>query len=229
MPYNRKRHAKKPPYKRGRKYNKRKAKYQKATSTRMRSPGFTDTMYVRLKYCDTIALSSATTYATRAFRGNGLYDPDYAVGGHQPLYFDQYCEIYQKYRVFGSLIKLNIVNMSQTSSVYFIVEPNSVLSSFSSVSAILEQNRSRQTMVISPNQLFPRRFKHYASTRKVCGLSKAQIDDQWSGTSGADPNEQWYWNLMVASIDGASIPNVNCTVEITYYVEFYDRKQIAQS
>lgn len=40
------------------------------------------------------------------YRGNGLYDPEVAVGGHQPRMFDQMCLFYQSYLVLGSKISI---------------------------------------------------------------------------------------------------------------------------
>jgi len=50
------------------------------------------------------------------FRGNGMFDPNYAVGGHQPLGFDQYTALYQSFFVHRATMIANVSCPDQVST-----------------------------------------------------------------------------------------------------------------
>lgn len=221
----RKRGAKKAPYR------KRKAKYQKAVITRMKGSGFSDSMFVKLNYVDYIQLRPGTMYSQYVFRGNSLFDPDYTGTGHQPMYFDQYAAIYGRYRVAGCSIKVDSVNASGTSSLYFILFPSTDVATLTSISLALEQGRARAPRVIPAGNTGENgRIKTYCSTRKAVGLTKGQaMDDSLTATVGSTPSQVWYWNCFWESTDNSSNVVANVIVKLTYYVQFFDRMPSAQS
>lgn len=47
-------------------------------------------------------------------RLNSLYDPDYSGSGHQPLYFDEWKVMFNKYIVYGCSYKVMIENLADT-------------------------------------------------------------------------------------------------------------------
>jgi len=67
---------------------------------------------VKLKYATQAAnLNPAIgTAAVAVFRANDLYDPEVAVGGHQPRCFDQWILMYDHFVVIKSSIKVKFVN-----------------------------------------------------------------------------------------------------------------------
>lgn len=231
MPVRRNRRAKKTPYRKGRKLNKRKAKYQKAVITHMRGTGFSDMTSARLTYVDTLVLAPTATHTSYSFRGNSLYDPDYTGTGHQPLYFDQYSEIYNKYRVMGCSIRIDTNNASTASALYFIAYPSTDLGTLTTISQALEQNRAKAPKIIPLGQTYSStRIKAYASSRKVLGLTKTQVmDEDNASTVGANPLQVWYWNLFWESTDGNADVITHAIVKLTYYVQFFDRKIAQQS
>lgn len=52
-----------------------------------------------IRYVDTIVMEPGINQATFAIRGNSINDPQYSVGGHQPLFHDQWNTLYTQYRV----------------------------------------------------------------------------------------------------------------------------------
>lgn len=222
---------KKAPRRGGKKYGKRKAKYQKAVITHMRGNGFSDQTSARLTYVQNLVLSPGLSFTTYAFRGNSLYDPDYTAGGHQPLYFDQYSEIYNKYRVMGCSIRVDTNNASTASALYFIAFPSTETGSLLSISAALEQGRAKAPKIIPLGQtMSSARLKSYCSTRKALGQTKTQVmDDDNAAGIGANPLQIWYWNLFWESTDGSSAVITHAIVKLTYYVQFFDRKIAVQS
>jgi len=229
MPYRKKnQRAKKAPRKR---YNKKKAKYNKPTTTIVRSPGFADSLYVRLKYAETVQMNSGSAhYYTYAYRGNSLFDPNYTGAGHQPMYFDQYSAIYNRYRVMGCAIKINAINVSNSAAAYLIIQSGTDTSLPTDVTQLLEQSRAHITRTIPVASRYPVAIKSYVSTRKACGLNKKQIfDEDFSALVTANPAQLWYHNIMVQSVDGLTYPNVQLMVTLTYYCQFFDRTTQNQS
>lgn len=197
----------------------------------MRSVGFSDTLFVRLKYVEQFGVAPGAPIGQYTFRGNSLFDPNYTAGGHQPMYMDQYAYIYNKYRVMASSIRVDTVNGSNASAIYQIVFPNTDIVTATSIPLVLEQTSAYAPRIIPTSQQGPEgRVKMYCSTRRACGISRAELgDDTYSSTMGASPLNIWYWNLVWGSTDASSSVTVAVIVKIIYYVQFYDRVPASQS
>jgi len=230
MPYRKKNRAKNPRRKH-RKYQKRKAKYQKAITTHMRGAGFADSVSVRLNYVDNLIVSPGAVYSSYVFRGNSCFDPDYTGTGHQPMYFDQYSEIYNKYRVLGCAIRVDLNNASTASALYFICFPSTDIATLTSVSQALEQGRAKSPKIVPLGQtMSSARIKEYCSTRKALGQTKVQVMDEDNAANiGATPNQVWYWNLFWESTDQNANVISHAIIKLTYYVQFFDKKVGTQS
>lgn len=217
--------------KKGRKGGKTyRKKYNKASTTIVRSPGASDRMFVKLKYVDSLHIVPLSTRTQYTFRGNSCFDPDYTSTGHQPLYYDQYCAMYGKYRVTASSLKVDVVNNSGISALSYIVYPNTDIQTFLSTSDTLEQSLARTARLVPIAQRVSSYMKSYATTRKICGLSKGQSEDtEYTSTTGSNPGSIWYWNCCFESADRASNVDISVRFELVYYVQFFDRLPVAQS
>ena len=79
-----------------------------------------DQMFIKLKYATSYRITAAQFH--KVFSGNGLYDPDVSGVGHQPLGFDQWMTLYNRYRVYASRIVVNVVNLQPTD-----INPNNLV------------------------------------------------------------------------------------------------------
>lgn len=210
---------------------KRGGKRNKATTTIVKSPGFSDQCFVKLKYSEDIHIFDGVSAAKfYTFRGNSLYDPNLTAIGHQPLYFDQYCLIYEKYRVLGAKISCRVINGTSAVAQYFVLEAGTDQNISNNVTRLIEQSRGSVAKIIPAASQSPVFIKKYCSTRKACGLTKSQLfDADYAGDAAASPNQIWYYNLLSASIDGASPTDVYVMVSLVYYVQFFDRMLMNQS
>lgn len=218
---------------RRKRYNNRrryKSKYIKAsTTTRVRGVGFPDKMYTKLKYVENIHSTAVGGLENIVYRGNSVYDPQYSAGGHQPLFFDQYIAVYEKYRVIGSSVRLQITNES-TQALNVAILPTSTPISLTTFQAVLEQNRSSAIRTVPPSQYLISTQKRYCSTRQATGATKSELYDQdYAGTFNSDPVNLWYWNFYLNSVDNVTAIDARILLTITYYVEFFDRQNVAQS
>ena len=73
--------------------------------------GFPQSMRATLRYTDPLAfnLNSLDQAFFVTMLANGMYDPQVALGGHQPRGFDDFMGLYQKFTVLGSSISVNFV------------------------------------------------------------------------------------------------------------------------
>lgn len=71
---------------------------KKSRKRRRRIPRglFAKTTKMAFKYSDTVTIDadSGANFVYYAYSCNGMYDPQVAVGGHQPYGFDQYMAFY---------------------------------------------------------------------------------------------------------------------------------------
>lgn len=211
--------------------NTRKRNYSKALITHVKGQGISDMMYVKLKYVEQIKISGGVApYFQYIFRGNSLFDPNLTGTGHQPMYFDQYAALYSRYRVIGSAIQLDVVNISGDSALFYVCEPNTDQSTIVDISTLYEQARSGAPKIIPIAQRITSRMKKYASTKKVCGLTRTQLfDDTFAASTVSNPSNTWFWNILFASVDGVTVPAGQLIVKITYYCQFFDRLLAIQS
>lgn len=73
--------------------------------------GFPQSMRATLRYTDkmTFELASNTNAIVSTFRANDLFDPRYALGGHQPRSFDQYMGLFNNFTVTSSTCSVNFM------------------------------------------------------------------------------------------------------------------------
>lgn len=227
---NRKRGPRARKYRKGRKRAHRR-NYAKASMLALRGPtGIPDSMFVKLAYAEVFRPTVVAAQQDYTFKGNDVFDPNSTGVGHQPLYFDQYAAIYQKYRVFGSSIRVDLINVSGDSAVLATVVPHTLVTALTMEWA-QEWQRSRTPRIVPIAQRYPIRVKDYTTTRKVIGANKAMMsaDDVLTASVTTSPSNPWFWHIIVSSIDGLTFLDLYINVKIVYYVQFYDPQTVSQS
>lgn len=195
-----------------------------------RGNAFDDSLMTTLIYSDTALLSStgAPHIDSAIYRGNGMYDPTFAIGGHQPSGFDEYSVIYSKYLVVGSSIRVIYSNEGSTAAecVVYPANTGSVPSSFNTIQ---EKPYIRHT-VISPKSEDQASQTMYASTKKMLGLTNVQPEDNvYTALTTADPSAQWFWHVSGHTLDDSSVLSIRVRITIKYKVIFFARNQLSGS
>lgn len=193
--------------------------------------GFPDQTRVQLCYEDLITVSTvANPYSTYQFRGNSAYDPDFTAAGHQPRYFDQYAAVYNKYKVFGSKIEIEMINGSAVAGAIFALLPLTDTLTATAWPQIAELPRAKVSQILPVSSRYPFKVNHQATTAEINGLQPGQINDEdYGSTVTSNPSSIWYWNLTINSIDVASTIGISFRVRIVLDTLFYDRPYIATS
>lgn len=217
-----------------RRSNRRGARRGKISTLVLKGPSIVpDRMFTKLKYNLTRTLDPAPAAATvtYAFRGNSLYDPEYSVGGQQPMGYDQWTALYNQYRVHASSISIKFMSTSSTEAGGFtkIVLFPSTTPASGSYSGNNEQPYSR-SIFLANNGINQGYLRGKMLTKKMLGIKSVAYDEDLAGVTGSDPAKQWYWILYGSSInDLANIAGVYMDIKVTYFTEFFGRVQLARS
>lgn len=191
--------------------------------------GVSSYRFAKLFYCDVLstgvaASSSATyTYQTSAF------DPYVAVGGHQPMYFDQYAAMYQRYTVMGVAYYIECATDQATNGPLFIT---CVMNSDNVVPSNLSTARERVgTKETCVSHGYKGILKGYCSLKKVSGATSRMImtDDQYSAIISANPLRLGYLIFQIWNVSATASVSIHLSVRLKYYIRFFDPTDPAQS
>lgn len=175
--------------------------------------------------------ATAGNISYNAFRLNGLFDPRFAIGGHQPMGFDQLMAIYSRYTVVGARVTFQVTNNTQTfqNGNFGINVRDPATSIPTQVDAVLESQYSKSgtwgylqnTKRITLNFDGPK----YFNTNDICS------EDSLAGSDTADPTRVALADCWVACDQATTGPNntVAVMVKIEYDSYFYEPKNVATS
>lgn len=204
-----------------------------------RAPIIADRAVIKLRYTYTGMLNIASNQnglASKIFRANSLYDPEYSTGGGQPEGFDIWKKFYNRYRVLACKINVYGSNYTNPQAFFFVMsapgqnedtpqqfggletaELMSIPSTFIRYGMLTGLNGSKSKA----------RLKHYMTTAKIFTRPINQLDDTACVVT-TNPALQWFYHVGVRRLSGVAggtsdALQLDYTVRLTYYVEFLDR------
>ena len=177
-----------------------------------------------------------TTYYDVIVRGNGMFDPDAALGGHQPLGFDQYMMLYQKYYVKSSTISVDVnttsigLNNSQIQPCgnVYVWADKLALTSKVSQSDTFEKCMAFGGKVMRLGSAYEK-FHPMKLVQYTKPLLSKGLDVDTSGDVSSDPANLWYWHLIVWSNDPMVARTIDVLWSVSYDAVFYEAKNISSS
>lgn len=232
-------------------YRKRSGnKYSRYSSTslflRYRNPLLASKLNTSLQYNTNIQLNPQADNLGSGgsnvwfFSVNNLYDPDVTGTGHQPMYFDNYAAVYNRYRVNWAQITVTVINHEVNTEAggdtTLVTSPNysyklaiiadrDVSDYPATMNRIIEEGGPNiKWRFVAPSLVgtLPKLF-HSASPHRLTQLSFG--DDTLQADIGAAPSRQCYFGVAITSADGnTDPPNVYLNVRIKYYCTFFDRR-----
>lgn len=181
--------------------------------------GFPNSIITKLRYCDTIQLTSTLgSIATNVFNANSIFDPDATGVGHQPLYRDQYAAIYDQYTVLGSKITVTFqpYQVDQAWVVGIVGDDDSSISS--TLTTRMEQNNSVWRL-IGTNDGGPYQLSLTYSPIKDIGVDVK--NDGYSQTAvGSNPSELFCFAVWASEVNATLTGMCQVAIEIEYTVKF---------
>lgn len=178
----------------------------------------------KMKYSETFNQSVISPYLRLNL--NSIFDPNRSGGGHQPYSHDTMQTLYNRYRVISCSYVVR--GYSGTDAVRFAALPANEEVSPTTVSELIENPRCKFKHAF-PNGL-QGVIRGSVYIPSLVGRTKAQYmaDDRYQALMGASPQELAILNIFGQNILDGNI-QVIYTVELTYTVELFDIKNLAQS
>lgn len=170
--------------------------------------------------------AAASIPAKYYFRANDLFDPDYTGTGHQPMGFDQWMTLYNKFTVTSSKIKVVFNNTTDYVSADYIVYCRKITSPDNNNLVDTLESAGCKWRVMSKYSS-PVLSDSYVSSRHHPTLSVE--DDNLFGTAAGSPADQWYYEIGVSGDANQDVAEVKFHVEIEYSAVFFDRKVLTGS
>lgn len=192
-----------------------------------------DIMRVRLCYNERITSAGGGTVpiVDFVFRGNSPFDPQFALGGGQPMGFDQWAAFYRKYRVIASKLVVKYSNNAAIEAFGYVSAANTS-AAYTDRSAMNERVYTKTVNIGTDTVQGVGEIEYYMPTNVIRGgpSDLVRYNPNLSALTTANCNEQWYWHVGAYGV-GASVNNydVNCDVSVYYYVEFFDRETLGRS
>jgi len=205
---------------------------QKLTKVNVPLSGFPDRTSVMLKYVERKThTTTGTPYYNYLWRANSIYDPDFTATGHQPLFYDQYTPIYSNWIVKGVKITAQISNASQFYAANACMTDSTVSTAFTDMTVIMEQPTSVKTITIPPTQQLSRNMTYKVDCAKALGITRAQYlaDSVHWGSVSNDPTTGLYIHSHYESANYSNDVFVDVIYTLEFYVDFFNRKDVAQS
>jgi len=179
--------------------------------------------------------SSFGVAASHEFRLNSIFDPEFSIGGHQPMGRDQWANLYQAYRVLGAKITAKfywngsaLVGQPHNVGITFI-SPNST-TVITDQTQLIERTHNRCIKLLKSNSRDSQTITCYWSAKKYFGKLLA-YDHTAVAQMGSDPTYPALAQVWCGTADrtGSSAETVYVDIVIDYLVEFSEPVSLATS
>jgi len=192
-----------------------------------RGIGFPDKLRARLLWSDDFKLGpfSVVTTATAGVRMNSAYDPDPALGGGQPTYFDQFALIYNNYKIVGAKCTVKFACPNNTGVTNDGPYQIGILGSGTSGIPTTDPG----FLVTAPNTVSD--FLTGDQTKTLTQTySSTFFNDNPAGVEAAvnaNPSLPYYANVWASPRGGGGITGyVVAYVTVEYLIEFFNLKPV---
>lgn len=187
--------------------------------------GVSDTARVVLRYTHELTLTSTSgAYTSNVFRGNGPFDPDQTGTGAQPVWYDDYSAMYNRYRCVGSRITVTFCHYTN-SNVALVAGVTPQHQTTSMASLVFAMAQPYTTVTCNTPHNVGRTVSQALTTAKYLGYSQ-------TGFMGSDavqclystvPSHQWYWHVFARSVDSSTTLSMAALVYLDYDIIWFDK------
>lgn len=196
--------------------------------------GIPNVFFTKLKYSLTLQFNSSA-YQEALIRMNNINDPVYALGGGQPMYYDELAALYTYYTVYGASATITFINKTNTTEAAFTkvgIYPLNTSTTAASIGEATERDYCTYAQ-LGPNTGDQGiiTMSSYAKPYQVIGRDKDEAgDDTMTGTfAGSGPVQEPLWHIFAGTLDLTTTANVYADCVFTFYVKAFDRIAVARS
>lgn len=158
---------------------------------------------------------------------NSMFDPNAAVGGHQPLYFDQFMALYDHYTVIGSKIHVRVTPQAANEDSFRVgIYLNDDTTNLTNMSTVAEQS-SGDIRLVPANSNNVYTFTKYWSAKKTFG-GAVLANDNLQGDVLNSPQEQTFYTILLGATSALDVTAV-VEVSIEYIAVWDELKDVAAS
>lgn len=192
---------------------------------------------VKFKYTAMVTLDPGNldTVAVHRFRANGLHDPDFETGGHQPLGYDEWMAFYDHSTVIGSAVKVTFTQIGNPASenpalVGISLNDDETLGTTSPIDLIERPYTNWATLGESYNSNSTKVLKLGYSARKFQGISHPLSETALRGTVGSNPSEYAIFHVWASNMQNSADPlTISCLVELVYTAVLTEPRDLTAS
>lgn len=188
---------------------------------------FPEITRVRMRWAGQLRVNPALSQADTYFQHNAVYKP-YPSGATQASGWAAYSAAYQRYRVFGSSIKVSLYDVQATGQWIGIMPVPDATGTVASAIDLRQQPLAKWRIITRNDAGKPTTLKHYMSMAKLYGIPPlaVRIEKDYSALAGGVPTVNTQWLVRLQSDDGATNIDIRIMFEIDYYVEWFDRLDV---
>jgi len=220
-------------------YKKKAYRRRKRANKKIGAPnsyfGFPSNKVVKLRYHEIVNETSAGFSLYYNLIANGLYDPNYSGGGHQPLGYDQWTQFYNHYVVLGSKISVKIIVPVQTAftqAFQCALKLTDDPSAPTFDNALFEGSKTRwKTLSPSTTHAATVTVGGKYSAKKFFNLGDVKDNVTRIGApNGNNPTDIAVYQIVLFNQMGGGIPeNITYEITIDYIVSWSEPKELTIS
>lgn len=189
-----------------------------------------DRVSLKFRYHQTTLLNTGVAPVAQIFRGNSMFDPDFSLGGHTPLSFDQWKGFFNRYLVHGVKYSIRFINQSQSQQCLVAVLPKDESTIVTLMDTILERPYTKRAFLGVEGGNSSRVISGYMSTKRILGLTQLGTQNtSYSAPTTTNPIIPWFLHCYAQATDRSSVINVRLETSLTFYTTMYDRVPLGQS
>lgn len=245
MPYNRRRRYRLRPRRIRRPRLRRTFRRRFRRMRKSRIPGVMPSSYMtKMRYAVTLSFHPTVpdTMAYYCFRANDVFDPEYAIGGHSAMGFDELMPFYRFHTVVGSRITVTpqIVSTAALVPQVYGLALSDITDDLAPLSyhALLENDSTSKRRIYNAThqqtvglQSVMRRVPHMNFSLGKWFKTKDKMDPIYAGEDSSSPTEQvlyWLWAYLAPGATGEPVDTVY-TIQLEYIVVWHEMKHLPTS
>lgn len=207
---------------------KKKPRYVQQQALSLKPTALKSVQRATLRYCTRFQMDAGSggVPAVRVFHANGVYDPDWNIGGHQPRGWDQLIALYDHAVVRYAKIKVYADNNAENSGMYVGVALLDTQSTAIDFRDYMEYGL-KKGVLLSDTTGAPsaKTFQFGADPTKFLGRSSALSDPDLKNSDGANAAELASWHIFAYPLNEGDAQPVNIMIELEYEVDFIEPKR----
>lgn len=196
---------------------------------------FPERLQVALGYV-TSGVHSGAVAVDYVWNPNGLFDPDFTAAGHQPLGYDQWTAMYNRYLVHNCHVRVTIVHLNATQGACIVgitaINGQQAALNATQMTQAVEGMRCKWSIVgPNGNSARPTILTMKIPLARMAGATRERYlaDDRYQALVSANPSELIGLHLFAYDATFATNVSVGWQLDLCYEAEFFDRNFPGQS